>query len=42
MLTGFDYKGFSNYNQGNITEFVRSGFFGDFKGYIDLNTGIEL
>ena len=42
MLTGFDYKGFSNYNQGNITEFVKSGFFGDSKGYIDLNTGIEL
>ena len=42
MLTGFNYKGFSVYNNGNVTEYVKSGFFGESKGFIDLETGIEL
>ena len=41
MLTSFAYKGFSKYNQGKITEYKKSGFFGDTTGYIDLETGIE-
>ncbi len=41
MLTSFAYKGFSQYNQGHITEYKKSGFFGDTTGYIDLETGIE-
>lgn len=42
MLTGFDYRGFSVYNNGNVTEYVKSSFFGESKGLIDLETGFEL
>lgn len=42
MLTEFKFKGFSVYNNGNVTEYVKAGFFGESKGLIDLETGIEL
>ncbi len=42
MLTGFNYIGFSTYNQGRRTEYVKGGFFGQSRGYIDLETGREL
>lgn len=43
LLTEYKYKGFSKYNSGNITEYVRSGFLGlEVRGKIDLNTGREL
>jgi len=42
MLTGYNYVGFSKNNQGNITEYVKSGLFGQIRGRIDLNTGREL
>lgn len=41
-LTHYDYKGFSKYNRGNITEYVKAGIFGDKHGTIDINTGREL
>lgn len=43
MLTDFDYLGFSIYNTGNITGFVKESFWGSkVEGKIDLNTGREL
>lgn len=42
LLTSFIYKGFSQYNRGKITEFVKGGFLGDSSGNIDLETGREL
>lgn len=43
LLTEYKYKGFSKYNRGNVTEYVRSGFLGrEVHGDIDLNTGREL
>ncbi len=42
MLTGYNYIGFSTYNQGRRTEYVKAGFFGQSRGYIDLETGREL
>lgn len=42
MLTSFKYKGFSKYNRGNVTEYVKGGLFGDSSGLIDLDTGREL
>lgn len=42
MLTGYNYIGFSKYNNGSITEYVKSGFFGESRGRIDLSTGREL
>lgn len=42
MLTGYNYKGFSIYHHGSVTEYVKSGFFGDTTGYIDLETGREV
>lgn len=42
MLTGFDYKGFSKFNRGKITEYVRASFFGEVHGDIDLETGREI
>ena len=42
MVTGFDYKGFSKYNSGNITDYVKAGWFGDKHGKIDILTGREL
>lgn len=42
-LTDYKYKGFSKYNRGNVTEYVRSGFLGrEVRGDIDLNTGREI
>lgn len=42
MLTSYSYIGFSNYNRGAITEYVKSGFFGESRGNINLETGREL
>ena len=42
MLTGYNYIGFSIYNHGSITEYVKTGFWGVSRGNIDLNTGREL
>ena len=42
MLTSYSYIGFSNYNRGAITEYVKSGFFGESRGNINLETGQEL
>ncbi len=42
MLTSCNYIGFSEYNQGPITEYVKSGLFGKSRGYIDLETGREI
>ena len=36
MLTGFNYKGFSVYNNGNVTKYVKSRFLGESKGFIDF------
>ncbi|MBR1520705.1 MAG: hypothetical protein IJ635_05650 [Bacteroidaceae bacterium] len=42
-ITDYKYKGFSKYNRGNITEYVRIGFLGrEVHGDIDLETGREL
>lgn len=42
-VTDFKYDGFSKYNQGNITQYVRTNFFGmQVKGNIDILTGKEL
>lgn len=42
LLTDFVYIGFSKYNVGSITEFVKSGFWGETRGRINLDTGREL
>ena len=43
LMTAFKYKGFSKYNRGNITEYVRSGFLGmEVHGDINLETGREI
>ena len=43
MLTGYNYIGFSQYNQGSVTEFVKRNILGiKTEGRIDLNTGREL
>lgn len=42
MLTSFKYKGISQYNKDNITEYLKCGIWGDVTGLIDLETGKEL
>lgn len=42
MLTNYSYIGFLENNGKRITGYVKSGFFGVSRGYIDLETGREL